>query len=360
MSNKRELAFAVAFFLLSTAFADVLTWRAHEGQQYEAKVTVKESVIGLDTVTTKPALVTVNVYKQEDAAENKSTLPHLNALPAFPRGSVEPGSKWTIPAKIRYDLSPWGHKEPLWVEVPVSYTLVERQITDGKTYYRIRAEWFPFYPLESKLAKRTGIARISGSASMDLTWDNRSGSPKKTAVMEETQYRFTDGSSLLYRKETAEDFKTVTDIVRERIIRQLTEQIATQKVANVEVKQSDEGVVLSMENIQFEANSASLMESEKVKLTNLSKVLSSLKDRKISVVGHAANVQGSSEAELVALSADRAKAVADFLIAAGGRDPASVISSGMGGSVPLGSNDTNEGRMKNRRVEIVILDQEAN
>jgi flagellar motor protein MotB len=131
-------------------------------------------------------------------------------------------------------------------------------------------------------------------------------------------------------------------------------------VANVEVKQSDEGVVLSMENIQFEANSASLMESEKVKLTNLSKVLSSLKDRKISVVGHAANVQGSSEAELVALSADRAKAVADFLIAAGGRDPASVISSGMGGSVPLGSNDTNEGRMKNRRVEIVILDQEAN
>ena len=68
MSNKRELAFAVAFFLLSTAFADVLTWRAHEGQQYEAKVTVKESVIGLDTVTTKPALVTVNVYKQEDAA----------------------------------------------------------------------------------------------------------------------------------------------------------------------------------------------------------------------------------------------------------------------------------------------------
>jgi len=36
-----------------------------------------------------------------------------------------------------------------------------------------------------------------------------------------------------------------------------------------------------------------------------------------------------------------------------------VIASGMGGSKPLASNDTSEGRSKNRRVEITILDEEV-
>lgn len=360
MRHKKSTIIAtLTFFCLCGAFADIITWRAHAGQQYEAKVTLKESVIGLDSVTSKPVTVTVNVYKQEDAAKNQSTIAHLSSLPSFPRKSVEVGSTWTLPAKIRYDFSAFGMTDLFVLETPVTYRLRSIVVIDGRSYYDIRAEWFPFHAFDKKTASRIGINRISGSCSMDILWDNRSGSPKKNALLEETQYQFADASSLLFRREISEEFKTVTDLVRERIIRQLTEGIATQKVANVEVRQSDEGVVLSVENIQFAADSATLADGERSKLTNIAKVLSSLKDRKIHVIGHAANVAGSLEEELRSLSAARAVTVADFLVTAGGRNPSSVLSSGMGGAKPLASNDTVEGRMKNRRVEIVILDKEA-
>jgi len=349
----------LALMVTGHASADVLRWRANSGQQYESKNTVKESVIGLDSITAKPALVTVNVLYQEEAAKNQSTVAHLASLPSFPRSSVEPGSTWTLPATVTYDLKAFGLTEPLTLEVPVNYRLVEIAEIDGKSYHHIKAEWYPFHVFEDKIAKRIEIARLSGASSLDLLWDNRSGSPKKASITEETQYRFIDTTSLLYRREGLEEFKTVTDIVRERIIKQLTEQIASQKVANVEVRQSNEGIVLSVENIQFEAESATLAEAEKTKIAGISRVLASVKDRKLSVIGHAANVAGSNQDDLLALSRSRAEAVAEYLVSSGSRTSGSIVASGMGGSKPLASNDTPEGRSKNRRVEIVILDQET-
>lgn len=360
MGIKKSTGIALlAFFFLGVANADILTWRANSGQKYESKNTLKESVIGLNSITSNPVLVTVNVLLQEDAARNQSTVPNLQSLPSFPRNSIDPGSTWTSPAVVTYDLSKFGLNDPLKLEVPVNYRLLGIVEKDGRSYYHIKAEWYPFHVLEQKDAKRTGISRLSGSSSMDLFWDNRAGSPKTFTLNEETQYRFTDNTSLLYRRETNEEFKTVTDIIREKIIKQLTDQIASQKVADVVVKQSNEGIVLSVEDVQFEAESAVLTEGEKIKLTNIGKILSTLKDRKLSIIGHAANPAGSNEEELMTLSASRARSVADFLIQSGIRQEGSVVSSGMGGTKPVASNDTPEGRKKNRRVEIVILDQEG-
>ncbi len=360
MGIKKSTGIALlALFFLVSAGADVLTWRANSGQKYESKHTLKESVIGLDSITSNPVLVTVNVLPQEDAAKNQSTVPNLRSVPSFPRNSVDPGSTWTAPAVVTYDLSKFGLDEPLKLEVPVQYRLLGMVEREGRSYHHIKAEWFPFLVLAQKDAKRSGITRMSGSSLMDLYWDNRAGSPKVVNLTEEIQYRFADNTSLLYRRETNEEFKTVTDIVREKIIKQLTEQIATQKIADVEVKQSNEGIVLSVENIQFEAESAVLTAGERTKLTNIGKILANLKDRKLSVIGHAANPAGSNEEELMTLSASRAKSVADFLVESGIRQEGSMVSSGMGGTKPIASNDTPEGRKKNRRVEIVILDQEA-
>ena len=115
---------------------------------------------------------------------------------------------------------------------------------------------------------------------------------------------------------------------------------------------------LSIENIQFEAESAVLVDAEKKKISNIGKMLASLKGRKLSVIGHAANIAGSDETELVDLSTKRAQSVADYLVQTG-IDSGTIVASGIGGSKPLASNDTPEGRSKNRRVEIVIMDEEV-
>ena len=338
--------------------AEVLIWKASKGQQYETRKTITESVITLDSVTQKPVLIVQDAILQETAAKKKSTISHIEGIPSFPQSSIEPGVSWQETAKITYNLQNYGSSDPLVLVVPVNYSCGDFVQLDNRSYYNITASWYTFHITDIKEAKETGISRIVGKSIMTILWDEKSGSPKKIVLNEAVQYRFTDDTSFLYKKEINDDFRTVTDIVRERIINQLQQQIISQKVENVEVKQTDDGIVLSIENIQFEPDSAKLVETEKKKISSIGNLLSTLKDRKLNIVGHAANMEGSDEEELLTLSTDRAQTVAQFLIDSGFRTANSVIFTGMGGSVPLASNDTTEGRSKNRRVEIIIMDQE--
>lgn len=357
--KKIILSITIAAFLLSMPGAEVLKWRAYAGQKYEERVTVKESVTDLDSVTEKPARTKDVSPLQEVAAKNRATIPYLHGIPSFPRGAVAVGDTWKNPASLSLDLSAFGIDQPVTIDFEVQYALVEIKEIDSRSYYRIRAKWFPLWIPDAKSAKVSGIERIAGSSSMELLWDNKAGSPKQSTLTEETQYRFAEKSSLLHTRNTTEDFKTVTDIVRDKMIKDLNRQIASQKVSNVEVKQTEEGVVLSIENIQFEAESSALSDAEKAKLTGIGKLLSAVANRKLSVVGHAAATAGSDEKDLLRLSGERAQSVADFLVQSGFRSANSIVASGMGGTKPLADNDTPEGRGKNRRVEIVIMDEEA-
>lgn len=357
--KKMILSISLAVFLIALPGAETLKWRAYAGQKYEEKVTVKESVTGLDSITEKPVKTTEAYPLQEEAAKNRSTIPYLHGIPSFPRSAVLPGDSWKAAASMTLNLSAFGIDEPVSVEFEVQYSLIEIKEIDSRAYYHIRAKWYPLWIPDAKAAKVSGIERIAGYSSMDLLWDNRAGSPKQSTVTEETQYRFSEKSSLLHTKNTKEDFTTVTDIVRDKMIKDLNRQIASQKVANVEVKQTEEGVVLSIENIQFEAESAALSDAEKTKLTGIGKLLVAVANRKLSVIGHAANTPGSDEKDLLRLSAERAQSVADYLVQSGLRSEDTIVASGMGGTKPLGNNDTPEGRSKNRRVEIIIMDEEA-
>lgn len=351
------LFFFTLFLVLNTQ-AEILSWRINEGQNYETQVTVKESIADLESVTEKPAVVTSSKPAQSIAAQNKSTIPYLSGIPSFPQIDLVPGMIWKQEGTISYDISAFGSKEPILVKIAVSYTLVEMAIIESKEYFHIVAEWYPFIILNKTLAKRTGILRLRGMSTMDIYWDNKSGAPKYSTLNEELQYLFSGNASLLQKRITEEEFKTVAEIERERVIAELNKQIVTEKVANVEVKQTEEGIVLSIENIQFEAESAILLETEKAKLTKIGGLLSSLKERKLNIIGHAANIAGSNEEELLTLSSARAQSVADFLVQSGIKEADSVIATGMGGTMPLASNETPEGRSKNRRVEILIIDEE--
>jgi len=340
------------------AQAEVLKWKANTGQQYETRVTVREYVTGLDSITSQPVIVTDAAPYQEVAAQNQSTIPYLKGLITFPRGSIEPGDTWDGEVEVVLDLTGFGLKDGFVLPCPITYSFVGMSELDGKSYYHITGKWVPFYLMPSKDAKRSNIARLSGYSSIDFLWDNRSGTPKQSSVREELQYRFTDGTSLLFTRETGEEFNTVTEIVRASIVSKLQEQIKEQKVENVDVKETDQGIVLSIENIQFEPDSAVLVESEKTKLLNIGVILKTLTGRKLSIIGHAANAPGSDEAELLKLSTERAESVMNFLVESGIKSADEVVASGKGGSEPIDTNDTAEGRSRNRRVEIIILDEE--
>ena len=72
----------------------------------------------------------------------------------------------------------------------------------------------------------------------------------------------------------------------------------------------------------------------------------------VEIVGHT-DSKGSDEDNMV-LSEQRANTVRDYLVSKG-LDPNIVITAGEGETMPIADNNTDEGRAKNRRVEILVL-----
>jgi outer membrane protein OmpA-like peptidoglycan-associated protein len=75
---------------------------------------------------------------------------------------------------------------------------------------------------------------------------------------------------------------------------------------------------------------------------------------RIRIVGHTDNV-GTREAN-IALSKRRAESGRQYLIRKYGFDQNRIITVGMGPDNPVASNDTEEGRAKNRRIEFQFIE----
>lgn len=123
--------------------------------------------------------------------------------------------------------------------------------------------------------------------------------------------------------------------------------------AGVEVGSGPEGIVLRVRDLRFVADSDRILDAELWRLDAIAAALSSLPGRRILVEGHSAAV-GKAAGELE-LSGKRAAKVASEL-AARGIDARLIMYRGLGSSRPIAPNDSEEGRARNRRVEITVLD----
>ena len=94
-----------------------------------------------------------------------------------------------------------------------------------------------------------------------------------------------------------------------------------------------------------------MLPSSFAELDNLAQYLKENTETIISISGHTDNT-GTEEHNLQ-LSEARAKAVADYL-AAKNLDKARISFKGFGSSVPITSNETEEGRKQNRRVDFIL------
>ena len=107
-----------------------------------------------------------------------------------------------------------------------------------------------------------------------------------------------------------------------------------------------------LENVWFETNKAVLIKASFTSLDKLVSQLQTNKTMKIEIRGHTDNV--GDEVKNQQLSENRAKAVREYIISKN-IDEKRVFYKGFGSKQPIASNDTEEGRKKNRRVELVIV-----
>lgn len=124
-------------------------------------------------------------------------------------------------------------------------------------------------------------------------------------------------------------------------------------VPGAEVIKAGEGIIVKFDSgILFGFDKSDLKPEAK---TNIQKLVASLnenEDTDILVIGHTDNV-GRSEYNL-GLSERRAASVKSYAIAQG-LSASRIKTEGRGASEPIASNETEDGRAQNRRVEIVIV-----
>lgn len=121
---------------------------------------------------------------------------------------------------------------------------------------------------------------------------------------------------------------------------------------DIQLSRIEKGTVARINNLFFEVNKAELSPESTPELDRLVKLMLENKDLKIEISGHTDNTGSKSFNQT--LSEDRAKAVGNYLV--NHQVEASRIKTiGYGYDKPLASNDTEEGKAQNRRVEILIL-----
>lgn len=144
---------------------------------------------------------------------------------------------------------------------------------------------------------------------------------------------------------------------RQDIMLQLKSNEAEALRAQMEALQAEKterGMVLTLGDVLFDVNKADLKPAGIRTVQRLSDFMLQYEDRRVRVEGYTDSTGAESYNQ--DLSERRAMSVRDALIAEGvARSRVEVI--GYGEAYPVASNDTSAGRQQNRRVEIVISDE---
>lgn len=126
---------------------------------------------------------------------------------------------------------------------------------------------------------------------------------------------------------------------------------------DVEIDYNGQYVRLTLNGaLLFRSGQAEVRQEAYTVVDNIGKILDTYRDSLIEVDGHTDNVpirRGKYEDNDV-LSMYRALSVANRLRSASKIDPGNILSAGRGDYVPIADNTTEEGRARNRRVEILI------
>lgn len=127
-----------------------------------------------------------------------------------------------------------------------------------------------------------------------------------------------------------------------------------ERVNELEAQQTERGLVLTLGDVLFDVDEATLKPGGQRAVSQLTEFLTEYPERNVLIEGHTDNT-GTAEYNMD-LSERRADAVRQALIAkgiAGSR----IRAVGLGEQYPVAGNESSAGRQQNRRVEVIISDE---
>lgn len=285
-------------------------------------------------------------------------MPVVRDVPLFPVGDVQPGQSWTAPGSETHDFrSSFGIPDPFSFPIVANYTYRGNEDRNGVSCAVIAIEYEIFHKVTLP-AGATGMypVRIAGSSRQKYWWDLANKRPVYYTESFDFIFTFTTGDEVEYAGDADGELVESQPLDRSRVAGEIQKEIQKQGIPDVTVKPTEQGVTITMENVNFPPNSDTLLPAEQEKLARIAEMLKRYPDRDIAVTGYTARAPGYTEEDYQNLSNLRARAVANFFLSVGARKAEQMTARGMGAQSPIGDNATEEGRKKNRRVEITILE----
>jgi outer membrane protein OmpA-like peptidoglycan-associated protein len=285
----------------------------------------------------------------------KYYMPVVRNVPVFPNKDLKVLETWRAEGYEIHDFrDAFGIEEPYRIPFTANYVYTGEREWKGKKY--------PAFSVSYKIASRPQAARgriypvrIMGDFDQIVYWDHSLGQ----AIAYEESFRLTfemsDKRKIEFRGTAQAEFIEAEEMNKKQLAEEIEKEIDRLKIPDVVVNVVEEGISLSLENIQFYADSDRMLPGELEKLERIAVILKRYPDRDIIISGHTALARGTRESHLE-LSQERARAVADYFLANKVRAADRMVIRGYGADKPIADNRTEEGMRKNRRVEITILE----
>jgi len=278
--------------------------------------------------------------------------PMVRNVPVFPDRNLNPGDTWSADGLEVHDFRDnFGIELPYLIPFTANYTFLGERTWKGTSYTAFSVSYRIFLE-PSRVPGKVYPRRILGASDQIIYWDLDRGQ----ATAYEEHYRtiidLSNGQTWEYRGRAEAEVIEAPPLNKEEIAKEIAEGLSD--IPDTSVRVSEEGIVISLEDIQFAPDSAVLRPGERPKLDRIGEILARYPERDILVGGHTA-LAGTAGGRLQ-LSLERAQAVADYLLNNKVRTADRVVIRGYGAELPVADNRTEEGMRKNRRVEITILE----
>ncbi|MDR1030744.1 MAG: OmpA family protein [Treponema sp.] len=281
-------------------------------------------------------------------------MPVVRNVPVFPERDLQPGDTWSTEAYEMHDFrANFGIQEPYRIPFMAHYTFLGNQEWQGKEYPAISVS-YRIFTEPGAVSGNLYPIRILGASDQVVYWDRALGQPAAYQEQFRMVFSLSNGVTIEYRGRAEAEVVESQAMDKEKIAEEIADDINRLGIGAISVRVTDEGIAISLEDIQFQPDSAVLVSEEQDKLDTVAAILMRYQDRDILVGGHTA--LAGSAAGRMQLSQERAAAVADYLIRHKVRSPERVVVRGYGAERPIADNRTDAGRQQNRRVEITILE----
>ncbi len=280
--------------------------------------------------------------------------PSFRNFPSYISEEIKIGDSWQASGERAVDPLEKG----IFTKIPilVKYTYIGDKYFNNEECFELKADWatrygnvigsgFFDYDGDKELLKATGtnqakiyVSKITGNAllisnNVNETFFYKNG---KEVTFKGTISMFTEYPPSVNAKKFEDTF------------------ISLKNENNIDYEKTSLGTRLSIKNLQFEPNSPILLQSEKERIEKIADLLKQMPEKtRFLIEGHTARI--GEEIGEYELSLQRAHSIANALIKVG-INSEKIICKGYGGKNPIADNETSEGRAKNRRVEITILE----